>query len=340
LSFTIAFTLITAGHLVLGEQVPKIFAIREPERLAIWSAAPMRAFYVASYPLLRALDAASSSILRLLGVGQVSEHEHHSVEEIRALLGHARTHGQLSSWEHKLVEAAFEFDDILCRQIMVPRNDVVFFDVGDPLAKFLNIAKRTLHTRYPVCDGSLDKALGTVHMKDLVGVRPEAEFDLRSVMRPPKYVPETMRVSRLLGHFQATHQHLAFVVDEFGAVIGVVTLENVLEQIIGPVQDEFDVETPDIVPDGPQRWLVSGGTPVHKLGELLEEKIEVEDVDTVAGLIALELGRIPVQGDRVELGDAVLEVIEAEKNRVHRVRMEFLRQNPESPSDPTEPESG
>jgi len=322
ISFALAFTLITAAHLVLGEQSPKIFAIRRPELLALSCAAPLRTFYLLSFPLLRALDAGTSLILRAAGVPRGPSHESpHSQEELRGLMSYARAHGELSSWEHRLVEAAFAFDDTVCRQVMVPRSEVEFLDVHEPLEQSLAIMKRSKHTRYPVCDGSLDKVLGIVHVKDLIGLGEEERTDLRSRMRPPRYVPETVNISRLLGHFQATRQHMALVVDEFGIIVGIVTLENVLEEIVGPVRDEFDVEVPEIVPEGEGRYLVLGGTPIPKLGELLGRPVEADGVDTVAGLAALRLGRVPDAGDRLALGGAVLEVLEVRQNHATRLRL-------------------
>jgi CBS domain containing-hemolysin-like protein len=327
LAFAIAFTLITAAHLVLGEQAPKIFAIKKPEVLALFCAAPMRAFYVATFPLLRALDGATKLTLRLVGVAGhgLEEEAPHSEEELRILLGHSRAHGELSPWKHRLVEGVFAFDDILCRQIMVPRTDVVLLDVRTPFEKTLEIARRTKHTRYPVCDGDLDDVLGVVHMKDLLGFGPGAEVDLRSLMRPPRYVPETMPISKLMGHFQATRQHMAIVVDEFGVSVGVVTMENVLERIVGPVQDEFDSETPDVVREGEGVLKVRGILPVAKLAELIGVPLKARGVDTVGGLIALRLGRLPAQGDHVDLGPATLEVEDVKHNRAGWVRVVLRR---------------
>jgi CBS domain containing-hemolysin-like protein len=321
-SFAVAFSLITAAHLVLGEQAPKIFAIKRPEVLALACAAPMRIFYVISYPLLRGLDAATKLTLRLVGVRSASEEEApHSQEELRILLGHSRAHGELSPWKHRLVEAVFEFDDILCRQIMVPRTDVVLLNVRTPFEQTLEIARRTKHTRYPVCDGDLDDVLGVVHTKDLLGLGAGTAVDLRTIMRPPRYVPETMPISKLMGHFQATRQHMAIVVDEFGVSVGVVTFENVLERIVGPVQDEFDSETPDIVREGAGELRVRGILPITKLAELIGEPVKARGVDTVGGLIALRLGRIPAQGDRLDLGNATLEVEDVRHNRAGWVRV-------------------
>ena len=326
LSFAIAFSLITAAHLVLGEQAPKIFAIKRPEVLALGVALPMRVFYLLSYPLLRALDTATRVTLRLVGVGSAIEEEApHSQEELRVLLGHSRAHGELSPWKHRLVEAVFEFDDILCRQVMVPRTDVVVLDARTPFREAVEIAKRTKHTRYPVCEGDLDDVLGVVHMKDLLGFGAEGAVDLRAIMRPPRYVPETMPISTLMGHFQSTRQHMAIVVDEFGVSVGVVTLENVLERIVGPVQDEFDSETPDVVDLGDGVVRVRGIVPIATLVELIGAPVKARGVDTVGGLIALRLGRLPAQGDRLEVGDATLEVEDVRHNRAGWVRVVMRR---------------
>jgi CBS domain containing-hemolysin-like protein len=322
LSFAVSFTLITAAHLVLGEQAPKIFAIRHPEELVLWCAVPMRTSYVLLYPLLRALDVATSAVLRLVGVRRKTTHEiPHTQEELRALVRQSRAHGELSPWEHRLVEAAFEFDDVICRKIMVPRGDVVFLNIRDSVEEWLRVAKETLHTRYPVCDQSLDEVLGLVHMKDLVGIELQEEFDLRSVLRPPKYVPETMLIGSLLSHFRATRQHMAFVVDEHGMVVGIVTLENVLEEIVGPVQDEFDAESPDIIPEGPDRYLVRGGTPLEDVAGRLDAVFDADGVDTASGLLLLKLGRVPRQGDIVVCDGILMEVVETQRHHATLIRM-------------------
>jgi len=331
LSFALSFTIITAAHLVFGEQAPKIFAIRHPEELSLWCAAPMRVYYALCYPLLRALEIATSAVLRLVGVRRLAGHEvPHTEEELRALIGQSRAHGELSPSEYRLVEAVFEFDDTICRKIMVPRSEVAFLDVSDSLDEIVRIAKKKLHTRYPVCDGSLDKVLGVLHMKDLVGVRAEKGFTVNSFLRSPKYVPETMLISRLLGHFRTTRQHMAFVVDEHGTAVGIVTLENVLEEIVGPVQDEFDDEQPDIIPEGTDHYLVRGGAPLEDIAAKLGIDLEAQGVDTAAGLVLLELGRMPQQGDRASHGQVSMEVLEMRKNRATLIRF-----SKEAPGDET-----
>jgi CBS domain containing-hemolysin-like protein len=334
-AFGFAFTIITAGHLVLGEQAPKIFAIRKPEKTALVLGAPMKAFYAVFYPLLRALDWATKWVLRAAGTEATGEHHEtpHSPEELQALVERSRAHGVLSRWEHHLAGAALRFDDRVCRQVMVPRADVAFLEVSATSAEVLSTARTTKHTRYPVCRTSLDDVVGIVHIKDLVGIGPEGRIDLESLARPPKFVPETVRVSRLLGHFQATHQHLAIVVDEYGAVAGIVTMENVLEEIVGSVQDEFDMEEPEIVPDGPGRYRVLGSCPIDVISERLDLEIHGRDVNTLAGWISQRLERIPEQGDRIDLSGVSIEVLEVARKRAQTLLVVLAddgRLNPES----------
>ncbi|MDH3286070.1 MAG: hemolysin family protein, partial [Acidobacteriota bacterium] len=317
-----AFSVITALHLVIGELAPKTFAIRQPERLALWCAVPLKWFYILSYPLLVALTTVTIALLKAMRIDGTTDHESaHSEEEIRWLLSHARTHGELTRSEHKLLNAVFEFDETICRQVMVPRVEVVFVDVDAPLGDAIRQARSSRHTRYPVCHGSLDKVLGVVHIKDLTGVSESDEIDLRKLMRPPRFVPETMPISRLLGHFQATRQHMAFVLDEYGTVLGIVTLENVIETIVGPVEDEFDLETPDVVPDGPGRFLVQGGTLLAVVNRKLGLTVFSHEVDTIAGLVMDRLGRIPQVGDTVDLDGATAEVLEVRGARATTLRL-------------------
>jgi CBS domain containing-hemolysin-like protein len=335
IAFTIAFTLITALHLVIGEQAPKIFAIRRPEKVVLWCAVPMKFFYVLSYPLLISLNWMTSIILKRLGVDGLGHDTPHSEDEIRALLRESHVHGEMSRSEHRLLDAVFEFDDIICRRVMVPRADVEFFSLGQPLAECLEQARRSRHTRFPLCDGSFERVVGVIHIKDLLGVQNDTTVDLTSIARPPKSVPENMHISRLLRHFQGTRQHMAFVVDEYSNTIGIVTLENVLEQIVGAVQDEFDLETPDIVPDGPGQYVVHGSAPIDVVEKVLNIYRGDDEVDTFSGLLMSRHGEILEAGDRIELDNAVAEVLDVKGARAERIRVTLDN----SPADSTASDS-
>ncbi len=326
IAFAVAFTAITAAHLVFGEQAPKIFALRRPEKVLLWFALPMKFFYFLSYPFMVALNATTSFLLQKIGVEGVSEHDAvHSQDEIKSLLRLSHKHGELSRAEHRLLNAVFEFDDTVCRRIMQPRSDIIFFDISRPFAESSALAKESKHSRYPLCEGSLDNGLGVVHIKDLIGLSPDEEGALRSIARPAQFVPETMRISRLLRQFQETHQHMAFVVDEYGTVIGCATLEDVLEQIVGPVEDEFDANPPEIEPDGPEKFIVTGGTSIATVNRQLKLQLVSMEAETLSGLLVEKTGQVPKVGDRIELDGAVAEVLEIRGSMASRIRMELKK---------------
>ncbi len=322
-SFIVAFSVITSLHLVIGEQAPKIFAIRKPEKMVRWCAPIMKFFYYLLFPFMYALNWVTEIILSWLGLSGGSGHDTpHSEEEIRALLREAHIHGNLTGSEHSLINNVFEFDDLICRLVMVPRGDVSYLDVNNPFPKQLEKAKEKLHTRYPVCDGSLDEVLGVVHMKDLLGIAADdASFDVRTVMRQPTKVPENMPISKVLKHIQTTHQLLTFVIDEYGTTIGIVTLENVLEKIVGPVDDEFDVvDEPEIQRQPNGQFIVLGATPIIEVERALGVNLDDEDADTVAGVLMARSGKMPETGDRIQFDGASAEILEVKKDHAERIR--------------------
>jgi len=323
IAFAIAFTLITTAHVIIGELAPKTLAIRRPESLARLCAVPLRIFWFASYPILVALNSTTSAFLRLFGIETVSEagEAPHSEGEIRALLALAREHGEVTFAERELIEGVFEFDDLISRKVMVPRVDVAFFDINDSTEDFMELVRHTKHTRYPVCDGSLDSVLGIVHVKDIMLSTNPGALDVRTIMRPPRFVPETLPVSRLLRQFQATHQLLAIVVDEYGTTSGIVTLENVLEPIVGPVADEFDVEPPQIVPESRGSFLIDGRADIGMVATRFELALDREEADTLSGYIMAKLGHVPAEGDKLEIGGVMAEVLEVRKSRAEKIRI-------------------
>jgi CBS domain containing-hemolysin-like protein len=322
IAFAVAFSGITAAHLVLGEQAPKIYALRRPETMLLWCAPLMKFFYFLSYPFMIALNSTTSFLLRKIGIEGGSEHETvHSEDEIRALLRLAHQHGELSRSEQRLINAVFEFDDTVCRRIMKPRSDIDYFDTNLPFAECVTLAKKSKHSRYPIVDGSLDKILGVAHIKDLIGISGTENNILQSITRPAQFVPETMRISRLLRQFQETHQHLAFVVDEYGNTAGCVTLEDVLEQIVGPVEDEFDTDSPAIEPAGPGQFNIQGGTSLAIINRQLKLQLVNSEAETLSGLLMEKADRVAKVGDRFELDGAEAEVIEMKGSRASRIRM-------------------
>ena len=311
-SFIIAFSIVTSFHLVVGEQAPKIWAIRKPKDMVRWCAPLMVFFFYLLFPFMYVLNYVTEIILSWLGLGGGSGHDSpHSEEEIRAMLREAHIHGNLTGNEHRMLNKVFEFDDLVCRLAMLPRTEVQFLDVNLPFSELMAIAKRTKHTRYPLCDGSLDKLLGIVHMKDLLGVDENSTtFEIQSVMREAIKVPENMPISAVLKRIQNTHQLMTVVVDEYGTIVGLCTLENVMEKIIGPVDDEFDTTTEAAVQEiKPGQYMVIGSTPISEVEKALDMNLDEADVDTVAGVLMNRSNKIPEVGDIVEFDGATAEVM-------------------------------
>jgi CBS domain containing-hemolysin-like protein len=320
-----------SAHLVFGEQAPKIYALRQPEKVLLWLAIPMKLFYFLSYPFMVVLNTTTSFLLKTIDVDSVSEHDVvHSEDEIKALLRLSHKHGELSRSEHRLINAVFEFDDTVVRRVMQPRADIIFFDINRSFAECQSLAKKNKHSRYPLCDGSLDSVLGIVHIKDLIDVSSEAQNILRSITRPVNYVPETIRISLLLRQFQETHQQMALVVDEYGTVIGCATLEDVLEQIVGPVEDEFETHAMDIESNGSDKFTVSGGTLISTVNKQLNLNLESVEAETLSGLLMEQKGQVLKIGDRIELGGVVAEVLGIKGSRASSIQINLPQPRQES----------
>ena len=320
ISIALAFLVITTLHIVIGEQAPKSFAIRKAEGTMLFTALPLLAFYKLTYPVIWLLNHSANRILRLIGVRPVVEGElGHNEEELRLLLASAGP-ARLSKQKRELLDNIFELSDRMARQIMLPRADVVYLSTTKSLEENLAIARESGHTRFPLCDGDLDHAVGLVHIKDLFrqGV---TLTSLSQVARELAFVPETLQLDRLLRRMRAERLHMAAVFDEYGGVSGIVTMENVIEEIVGSIQDEFDLEKPELVKRGKNVYLVSGSMLVDDLEGAIGLELSDRDEDTIGGVVLSELGRPPVLGDRVVLGPVALEVLDLEGARIKIVRL-------------------
>ena len=222
--------------------------------------------------------------------------------------------------KRELLDNVFELSHRMARQIMLPRQDVIYLSIDRSLAENLRLARRSGHTRFPLCEGDLDHVIGLVHIKDIFH-RERPLTALTEVAREIAFVPETLELDRLLKRMRTERFHLAAVIDEYGGVSGIVTLEDVIEEIVGSIQDEFDVERPELVEKGDGVYQVSGGMLVEDLEEALGVELSERDEDTIGGVVLSELGRNPAVGDRVELGAVTIEVLEVQLNRVATVRI-------------------
>ena len=319
-SVTVSFLVITILHIVLGEQAPKTIAIRKAEGTSLLVAFPLYAFYKVTYPAIWLLNQASNRLLKLIGIPPAAEGELvHDEEELRLLLSSSKE-SQLSTQKRELLDNIFELSHRVARQIMLPRQDVVYLSTQRALPENLRLARRSGHTRFPLCEGDLDHVIGLIHIKDIFH-RERPLTSLTEVAREIAFVPETLELDRLLKRMRTERFHLAAVIDEYGGVSGIVTLEDVIEEIVGSIQDEFDVEKPELVEKGDGVYQVSGGMLVEDLEEALGTEMSERDEDTIGGVVLSELGRNPAVGDRVELGPVTIEVLEVQHNRVATVRI-------------------
>ncbi|MDX1385474.1 MAG: hemolysin family protein [Thermoanaerobaculia bacterium] len=317
-SLTLAFLVITILHIVLGELAPKSIAIRKPEPTSLWIAIPLIAFYRLTYPAIWVLNHTANAILAIFGIEPVSEEElAHDEGELRLLL--ASTGAGLSRQKREILDNVFELSHRTARQVMVPRGDVVFLSTTDSLDDSLTRARASGHTRFPLCEDDLDHVIGIVHIKDVFRAEPPPS-SLAELRREIAFVPETMRLDRLLRRMRAGRHHLVAVLDEYGGVSGIVTLENVIEEIVGEIQDEFDVEPPELVRTGDGVYQVSGLMLVRDLEQELAIEFSNRDEDTIAGVVLSELGRRPRKGDQVELPPLTLEVLEVNGNRIVKLK--------------------
>ncbi len=353
LAFVIALIISTSLHVIIGEQAPKNWAIHYSDRVLRLLAVPLVIFTYLFYPLIWVLNAASNGLLRASGVNLLGTHGGlpHTEAELRGLLSQAVAQGTIDKGNERLLTSAFEFGSLKVRQIMQPRTQVDFLRLGQPIREVLGVVQKSTYTRLPLCDGDIDHVIGLIHMKDLfnhlklvpgklrfgdettpagetvfiadglpgsaIHVIGSGDLDLRRIKREVLFVPELLAVPKLLRQFQASHTHMAVVVDEYGATRGIVTLEDVIEEIVGDIQDEFDTMAPDAFVREGESFKVSGLYPLHELHDKLSlQDIALGDVDTLGGYVTQQLGRWPKTGDTLPLGEYQLRVLSVQQKRV------------------------
>ncbi len=326
LAFAVGFSMLTFLHISAGEQAPKLLAIQRPLPAALWIAYPLYAFYLASYPFVLLLNWASQWLLRQIGL-ETSGHTDriHSEEELRLLFAAAQKQaGGKKTSGRAIVLNALDLRRRIARDVLRPRQEIVAFDTEATIAQCLDLAERTRYSRFPLCEGGdLDKTVGVIHIKDLYAMRLKARTgaDLLPAARKLIFVPETAHLEKLLQLFLERKLHLAFVVDEYGGTLGMVTLENILEELVGQIQDEFDQEKPLLVRTGENAWEIAGALPLRDLEELVGTSLQQEGITTVSGWVTQRLGGFPKQGNVLTLGGYELRVEATDAMRVARLTM-------------------
>ena len=303
-SVTIGYLIMTTLHVVVGEQIPKSFAIFSTERWALRTSGVLVWFYRITYPIMFVFNTLTRGAVRLAGHDPDKEHEAYTDEEIKLLIDESTENGLIDPEQNEIVDNIFDIGDKDAEAIMTPRIDLVCIDLDDTLEENLQIARNYKYTRYPVCRGSKDRIVGFLHVKDLFGGGvPETMDDLRALVRPITAVPEGISVAKLLQTLQAAHTKIAVVVDEHGGTSGIVTMSDIMEQIVGRLHDEYrHDDDAGIVETEPGTYLVDGSLPIDETVDLIGFKPEeAEECETAGGLLLSLFDRIPETGDRIAL---------------------------------------
>ncbi len=317
----IAFGLITFLHVVVGELMPKSIALQKPEETALWVARPTLFAEHLFRPLIWALNGTGNFLLRLIGFESASAHHLvHSVEELKLLVEASQESGVLEMGEKEMLHAVFDFGDMQAHQVMVPRTEIVGVDVNLPLAQIIDLVALHALTKFPVYEGDLDHVIGILHTKDLVRFAHQTGGKTaRDCMREGLFVPETIHISKLLARFRSRKQHIAILLDEYGGTAGLVTLEDLVEEIIGDVADQFEQEESDIVrlPDG--SYSISGRALIEEVNQELGLTLTDPDYETIAGYMLGRLGRMTEVDDTVQVEGLELRVKEMDGLRIARI---------------------
>src|SRR5438309_343352 len=326
ISFALAFSAITFLHIVLGEQAPKILAIRKAMPAALFVSAPLRLFYAIFKPAIWFLNAASNWVLRhLLRVEPIAEGElAHSEEELRLILRESEKSADVSPLGRELVFNVLDLRDRVVRDIMTPRGEIVYLDLEDDFDTNVKKAIESRHTRFPLCRENLDNTVGLIHIKELLPMMRDPHPDLLKIKRELIPLPEMMPLEKLLKLFLGKHAHVAMVVDEFGGTVGMVTLENVLEELVGDIQDEFDFEKEEFRKISANEFTVDGALGLYELNELAKLELESADVSTIGGYVTHLLGHLPKQGEQVKIGNYLVTVSQTDGRRVNQLHFKKL----------------
>jgi CBS domain containing-hemolysin-like protein len=338
ISVIVAFTILSYFHVVMGEIVPKSFTLQHPDRVALIVAGPISAFYVVFRPFIWVLVRSSAAVLRAFGVSASSGVTLvHSEEELKMLVTASREKGVLEEEEQEMLHKVFEFADKDAVDVMVPRPDLVAVPVDLPVQEVLALVLSHPFTRYPVFGEELDDIVGVLHVRDLFSTLHERGLertDLRTILREAIMVPETKPLDELLAEFQRTSNHLAIVVDEYGSVEGLVTLEDLLEEIVGEIGDEFDLPDAGILRIGRGRVRLVGSFPIDEFNERFGKSLPVDDYHTIGGFVFGELGRVPKVGDTVAFDGARFEVSAIDGSRIREVDVTLTVSSPQAARPP------
>jgi len=329
IALPIAFLVLTILHIVFGELAPKSIAIRYPTITTMRLSLPLRVFYFVFRPFIWLLNGFANLILKMFGIKPMSEIEIHSEEELKLIIAESEEGGAIEMSERELIQNVFDFDNRVARQVMVPRMKMSMMNADTTIAEALNYVLKEGYSRYPIYEQSKDEIIGVVHSKDIVSVYIQSNNKgLRDIMRAVQFIPETKPIDVLLRDFQRTKAQMAFVVSEFGGIIGLVTLEDILEELVGEIQDEHDQEQQIVVPIDKQTFQIAAQSSLHDINKLLDVPFpEAEEYETLAGLLSYEKPSLK-EGDEFELFNYRIKIVKIMQTLPEVVEVKLITEGP------------
>jgi CBS domain containing-hemolysin-like protein len=332
IALPIAFALITIMHIVIGEQAPKTLAIQRPENTTLWLAGPLNVFYLIFRPFIWMLNALSNFIIRMIGIEPTQGAEVHSPEELRMMVEEGKNSGVIEPRKYEIIRNAFDFAERSARQAMVPRTHVFGVNKSSPISQIVEKIIENGYSRVPVYEGTIDHIVGIIFTKDLLPKLKTSDFKIDDIMRPAHYIAANKKLIDIMRDFQKQHTQFAIVVDEFGGTEGVITMEDILEELVGEIQDEYDSETPLIEKLEDRKWRVQGSVSLVVLNERLPRPLpENEAYVSLAGMVIDIVGRIPNVGETVNFDDYTFTVVKRIKNQI--ILVDIIDRFVEEPMD-------
>ena len=326
ISFVLGFAIITGFHIVLGELTPKSLAIISAEKIAMYTALPLIMFYKLTYPIMWSFNHSTNLVLKIFGISQADEHEAaHTDEEIKLLVEDSYKHGLIDKTELTFVDNIFDFSEKTVKEIMMPRTDMACIFIEDSFDEIITFALDEQLTRYPVCRDSKDNVIGFIHIKDLYKLKIEGDNqNVESIIRDIKFVPESTSIGELLKAFKKEKTQMSIIIDEYGGTSGLVTIEDILEEIVGEIQDEFDEDGEEIKKTEDGNYIVDGKVIIEDINELLDIEIDAENIDTIGGWIYSQLDSYPQVNEKINYENYEFIILKCDRKRISTVSIKKL----------------
>lgn len=323
IALPVAFGIITILHIVFGELAPKSLAIQRSEKITLFIAYPLQFFFILFKPVIWILNSIANFILRIIGISAVQGVDVHSSEELKYLVQQGQESGKIDADEYKIIKNAFDFSEQTAKQIMVPRTQVFALDVNDFDESMLDKVYDESYSRIPCYEDSLDNTVGVVYLKDiLLATRKNEPLNIRNIMRTIHIVPDTKHIGQLLNEFQIMHQQMALVVNEYGGTEGIITMEDILEELVGEIQDEFDNEVPFVEQIADKTYNAMASATLDDINELLPHPLRKDDqYETLAGYLIMKFGKIPYVKEKITVDNYEFSILKKNKRSLVLVQL-------------------